>query len=93
MWITSPSSVRSRVCRSEVLDDALQLVHQDLDRVADRVPALDEHGEPGDDVHQDSLHREADQDQDEGRTSGAVRRSTPPISWPTERIAAVANPR
>ena len=55
-----------RVPEQEVLDDALQLVHRDLDRVADRVPALDEHGQAAAMMSIRTLHREADQDQDEG---------------------------
>ena len=55
----------ARVPERGVLDDPLQLVHRDLDGVADRVPALDEHREAGDDVHQHALNGEADEDEQE----------------------------
>jgi hypothetical protein len=45
----------------------LEVVHRDLDRVADRVPALQEHRKPGDDVRQDPLDREPGEDEEEGR--------------------------
>src|SRR5215213_529614 len=59
--------LQSRAPQRDVLDDALQLVARDEDRVADGVPALGKHREAGDDVGEDALKREADQHEHERR--------------------------
>src|SRR5215212_1129231 len=59
--------LQSRAPQRDVLDDALQLVARDEDRVADGVPALGEHRKAGDDVGEDALEREADQHEHERR--------------------------
>jgi hypothetical protein len=58
-----------RTSDGDVLDDALQLDGGDEDdRVPDRVPALDEHREAGEDVDQETLRREARHDEHERHT-------------------------
>ena len=59
---------QSRAPQRDVLDDPLQLMAGDEDRVADGVPALGEHREAGDDVGEDALEREADQHEHERRS-------------------------
>ena len=57
LWIADHLAVHgsdARAAERDVLDDALQLVgRMDHDRVADRVPALDEHREARDQVDQE----------------------------------------
>ena len=48
-------------------DDALHPQDVDRDVVADPEPALEEHQQAGDHVHQEALRGEADHDRDEGR--------------------------
>ncbi len=67
-----------RPAQREVLDDPLNLQHRDRDRVADGVPALDEHVEAGDDVHEHSLRGEADEDEDERGAGHCGQAAEPP---------------
>src|ERR671937_582968 len=56
----------------DLLDDALEAPRLDRDHVADLEPVLEEHEQAGDDVPEHALHREADDDRDEGAAGDRV---------------------
>ena len=94
MWITSPSSVRSRVCRSETSSTipcssciGIWIVSPTEYQRSMNItsPAMMS-------ISTRWIAKPTRMSRNEAPAS-AVRRSTPPISWPTERTAAVANPR